>query len=495
MEVVSLYSVISILFGIVTTVFTGYCLAYYFDSFMEQRKPFRGNAKYLLIVSYVIMYYLVDALFQTSFETKDTIGKQILLLIVVFGFAKMFYRVGMQMSVFLTITFVSLKDLSSFISTTIAMCSDKLFDLWIFLLEKGYVSAETVEQLISWTASIIQLMMMTLYSVIFYKALKRIVKNYKNKEHLVRKEELFFLLTPGCVGFLLCILLRTILITVEEGMPMDLYDKYPGLIPVVPSIMISALLSIVYSVKIFQDMITMNEERSEKLILEKQIKNMQEHMTEMEHIYSGVRSMKHDMKNTLSVIMQLAGTDESKSNEELQNYLSELNQTMDRLDFRYKTGNGVVDVLLNMKYHELARIMPDVQLNADRLLFPNNLQIQGYDIGIIIGNALDNAIEACKKLKEKNKSADAFIILSSFTRGKMFFIEVENSFDGKITRKKYSEFPVTDKKDKKAHGIGLSNIKNTAEKYHGGVDWSVENKKFTLTVMLQNERREENESW
>ena len=148
-----------------------------------------------------------------------------------------------------------------------------------------------------------------------------------------------------------------------------------------------------------------------------------------------------------------------------------------------------------MKYHELARTMPEVLLNAEQLLFPENLKIQGYDIGIIIGNALDNAIEACKKLKGKDSRAETFITLSSFSRGKMFFIEVENSFDGKIIRKKYSEFPVTDKKDKKAHGIGLSNIKNTAEKYHGGVDWSVENKKFILTIMLQNERREENESW
>ncbi len=176
------------------------------------------------------------------------------------------------------------------------------------------------------------------------------------------------------------------------------------------------------------------------------------------------------------MIMQILRNEEGQTNEELQNYLSELKQTMDRLDFQYKTGNSVVDILLNMKYHELTRTMTDIQLNADRLLFPENLQIQGYDIGIIIGNALDNAIEACKKLKEKNKSADAFITLSSFTRGKMFFIEVENSFDGKINRKKYSEFPVTDKKDKKAHGIGLSNIKNTAEKYHGGVDWIAENK-------------------
>ena len=218
-------------------------------------------------------------------------------------------------------------------------------------------------------------------------------------------------------------------------------------------------------------------------------------MAEMEHIYSGVRSMKHDMKNTLSVIMQLALNEDGQSNEKLQNYLLEMNQTMDRLEFQYKTGNSVVDVLLNMKYHELASTMPDIQLNADRLLFPDNLQIRGYDIGIIIGNALDNAMEACKKLKEKEQNAEAFIILSSFTRGKMFFIEVENSFEGKITRKKYSEFPVTDKKDKKAHGIGLSNIKNTAEKYHGGVDWTVENKKFILTIMLQNERSMENVSW
>ena len=495
MEVVSLYSVVSILFGIVTTVFTGYCLAYYFDSFMEHKTLLGGCEKYIIIIFYVISDYLLDGLFPTGFETKDTIGKQVLFLVIVFGFAKLFYRSKIQMSAFLTITFVALKDISSFISLTISMCSDKVFDLWIVLLEKGYISVGSVERLISWTACVLQLSMMLVYCVLFYQSLKMVVKNYKRKEHFVSKQELFYLLTPGSTGFLLCILLRTILITMEDGMPMDLYDKYPGLIPVVPSVMILAILSIVCSVKLFQDMIMVNEERSEKLILEKQMKSMQEHIVEMEHIYSGVRSMKHDMKNTLSVIMQLAINSEDTPNDELQKYLAELNQTMDKLEFQYKTGNTVVDILLNMKYHELTRCMPDILLNADRLLFPNNLQIQGYDIGIIIGNALDNAIEACKKLKEKNQSTEAFITLSSFTRGKMFFIEVENSFDGKIIRKKYSEFPVTDKKDKKSHGIGLSNIKNTAEKYHGCVDWAVENKIFTLTIMLQNERREEHESW
>ena len=501
-----MYSVANMLFGIATTVFTGYGLVYYFDSFMEKRKLLEWNGKYLIIISYIIMDYLLDYIFQSGIETKDTNGKQFLFLGIIYGFAKLFYHSERQMPVFLTITFVALKDLSAFISTTFIMCSTKLFDIWIVLLDKGYVSAELAEQLIDGTASILQLIMMAIYFLLFYKSLKMVVKNYKNKDYFVRREELLFLLTPGCVAFLLCILLRTILITMEDGMPIDLYEKYPGLLPVVPLILILTLISIVYSVKLFQDMITVNVERSEKLILEKQLKNMQEHIAEMEHIYDGVRSMKHDMKNTLSVIMQLAvskeqmtqrdchgeaknHTLENQHDEELERYLKELNQTMDRLEFQYKTGNSVVDVLLNMKYHELIRTMPDIRLNADKLLFPHNLKIQSYDLGIIIGNALDNAVEACRKLKCKEPEAEIFIILSSFIKGNMFFMEVENSFDGKIVRDKHTEFPITDKSDKKVHGIGLSNIKKTAEKYRGGVDWSVENKKFILTIMLQNERK------
>jgi sensor histidine kinase regulating citrate/malate metabolism len=213
---------------------------------------------------------------------------------------------------------------------------------------------------------------------------------------------------------------------------------------------------------------------------------MQEHMNEMERIDSGIRSMKHDMKNTISVITQLAS--KNGENTELQTYLSELNQTIGSLEFQFKTGNTVVDTLLNMKYHEAVREMPDLQMDADKLLFPETIQIQSYDIGVILGNALDNAIEACRKLKEKESNAKVFIRLSSYQKGKMVFIEIENSFDGNVIRKKQSEFPVTDKADKEAHGIGLLNMKHTAEKYHGAVDWSVKDNLFTLSVMMKNER-------
>lgn len=432
MEVAFLYSAISVILGIVTTVFTGYCLAYYFESFSEERRVFGRKIKYLPLIGYVIADYILDGCFESGFESKETILEVLLLFTSVYLILKLFYTIRLQMSLFLTVTFMAVKELCSFIATSVVVWGGKVLNIWILFLEKDYISVQTTELLIEATAIVLQTFMVAVYGILLFISLRAIVKNYRDKEYQIHQKELLFLLAPGCAGFLICVLLRTILFTIENGVPQDLYEKYPSLMGIIPAILILALVSIIYSIKLFQDMVALNKEKSEKVILEKQIKNMQEHMGEMEHIYSGVRSMKHDMKNTLSVIMQLAGNNGSESHEELQNYLSELNQTMDRLEFQYKTGNSVVDVLLNMKYHELARTMPEVLLNAEQLLFPKNLKIQGYDIGIIIGNALDNAIEACKKLKEKDSRAETFITLSSFSRGKMFFIEVENSFDWKI---------------------------------------------------------------
>ena len=207
----------------------------------------------------------------------------------------------------------------------------------------------------------------------------------------------------------------------------------------------------------------------------------------MERVYSGIRGMRHDMKNTISVIMQLAAGKEDG----LQVYLEELNKTMDRLEFRFKTGNTVVDTLLNMKYHEIAGTVPDLRMDVEGLQFPEKLSIQSYDIGIILGNALDNAMEACRKLKAIEPDAEAFIRISSFQKRELFFLKVENSFDGRVVRRPQNEFPVTDKADRENHGIGMVNIKSTAEKYQGAMDFKVNGRVFTLSVMMKNERREE----
>ena len=68
---------------------------------------------------------------------------------------------------------------------------------------------------------------------------------------------------------------------------------------------------------------------------------------------------------------------------------------------------------------------------------------------------------------------------------------MENSFDGRLVLKAKEEFPVTDKADRENHGIGLINIRSTAEKYQGTMDFKVNGRVFILSVMMKNERREE----
>lgn len=116
------------------------------------------------------------------------------------------------------------------------------------------------------------------------------------------------------------------------------------------------------------------------------------------------------------------------------------------------------------------------------------------DLSLILGNGLDNAIEACERLVEaggasgtgeKAESEQPWIRVETMMKASCFFLEIANSFDGKVNCSPGQEFPATLKEEGSLHGIGLQSIKATAMKYHGGVDWSAEEKVFTLTVMLK----------
>ena len=483
-----MFDIINTGIQIVCFLFQGYLLQYFLGSFLESRLiSTRWNA-FCVAISFGALATGVSYILPSDYGSARIFIRTIFHFLIVLAIVFSFYKAKRAITAFLIVTFMAVNESCFFIAYTILRIGPHLTDFCLDLFEKGYfVSEDSFMDAVEITLSILMFFMHAIYIFLTYFFLKRIIKSFREKEYAIRKKELFFILTPGLVGVLLCVLMRLIMITIEEQVPRLLYDRYPSLMVLVPAIMCLSLMSILYGVQLFQDMIELNRERSSRIVLQKQIESMQQHVKEVEHVYSGVRSMKHDMKNTLAVIMRLASENEETRHNELQEYLSELNQTMDRLELQFKTGNSVVDTLLNMKYHEARCILPDIQINAEKMLFPDSLQIQSYDIGIILGNALDNAIEACRKLKEERKEGETFIRLSTFKKGKMLFIEVENSFDGKILRKRNSEFPETDKADKKVHGIGLRNIKSTAEKYHGAVDWSVKGEVFTLSVMMKNE--------
>lgn len=476
----------------------GYCLWRFYDSFLESRMrsgKWTGAAVIFFHTGICeIMNLLPAADYENpAHESLRVICNTAILFFFLLILAVVFYRGERRMIVFLFVTFLSVHEIAYLFAYTIWQTGYQLLiRLALRHMEKGGLSADGLMNILYAGGRGMLLLTCTTSVLLLYSVLKNIKKNFRDREYDIHRKELFFLLTPGMIGLLICMLLRITMFFVEQEKITVLYDRYPVLVIIVPLICLLSLLFIPYGVKVFQDMIELNRERSDRVILENQIRGMQRQIEEMEHIYAGIRSMKHDMQNTVSVMMQLAaesaGADvgHRNVNTELQNYLAEFQRTFEQLDFRYQTGNAVIDTLLNMKYHEISHMLPDLELDADRLLFPETLYIQSYDMGVILGNALDNALEACRRLHENEREARLFIRLSSFQKGNMFFLEIENSFDGKIIRKAQAEFPETDKTDKKAHGIGLMNIRNAVQKYHGAVDWLAKDKVFTLSVMMQN---------
>lgn len=472
--------------------FQGYLFQYFCGSFLELRLESSLWNKAAVTVLYSLLR-TVNWIWKPEGQTARTVVHLVWMIIITAALILGLYKASFGITSFLIATFVAISECSQIFAYTLMHVLMKLSELWVWFVEREYFLFEEFLVAVEVTGIAAIALYSTIAIVLMYIFLKKVNRNFREKDREIHQTELLFLLTPGVTGLLICLLLRMVIFSTENATLKLFYDSYPLLVPVVPAITLLCMLSVANRVKLFQDMTQLNRERNSRVILEKQIRSMQEHITEIERLYSGIRNIKHDMRNTLSVVMRLSDGNEGTKKGELEAYLTELNRTLDKLELFYRTGNAVADTLLNMKYYEILRLMPECKLDADQLLFPAGLVIQSYDYGVILGNALDNAMEACKNLYDHGSRDELFIRLSSFRKGNLFFIEVTNSFDGKIFREREKEFPETSKPDRKLHGMGLYHIKSTAEKYYGAVEWSAVGKIFTLTVMMQNERRLENE--
>ena len=488
MDELGIFKVISDGINFLLFLFQGYLLQDFSGNFLESRLKYRRWNKAFVVVLFLLLRS-VSWIWRPEDPTVRAMVYLVWLFVITAVLVLGFYRASYGIASFLIVTFVAVSECSVMFAYTLLHVLLKLLGLWLWFFEHGYFLFKEFLVAVELTGTVVTALYSAIIVGLMYVLLKKIIRTFQEKDRRLHRTELLFLLTPGITGLLICLLLRIIIFTVESSALELFYDNYPLLVLVVPVIMLLCMMSICKRVKLFQDMIRLNRERNGRVILERQIGSMQEHVAEIERLYSGIRNIRHDMRNTLAIVMRLAVENGGDEKGELDAYLTELNQTLDKLELRYRTGNTVVDTLLNMKYHELQGTMPECKLDAEQLIFPAGLVIHSYDFGVILGNALDNAMEACKRLYYQGSGENLFIRLSSFRRGNQFFIEIANSFDGKIIRRGEKEFPETNKADKKLHGMGLYHIKNTVEKYYGAVDWSADSKVFTLTVMLQNQRR------
>lgn len=216
------------------------------------------------------------------------------------------------------------------------------------------------------------------------------------------------------------------------------------------------------------------ELKRKNTIYQLEISLYSEHIKERESALLEFRQVRHDMKHQIIYLLELS---ESKEYEKLEEYLKQLIdwEPLEGVTIA-NTDNLMIDALTNYKYSIAKRHGIFFQT---KLQVPINLPFEDADLCVVLGNALDNAIEACLRGHVPNPYIDLKI---KYDKGNLVVI-VENSYDGRI-KKSHDGKIVTRKTETKNHGVGIDSIKRVVEKYHGDFYVETNDSRFQLKFIL-----------
>ena len=180
--------------------------------------------------------------------------------------------------------------------------------------------------------------------------------------------------------------------------------------------------------------------------------------------------LRHDMKNHILALSALSG---NKEWEKIDDYLKSMEGIA--LDAGGNmTGNKVVDALLYQKRKQAEE--ENIKWECD-VQVPKGCCINEFDLCVLFGNILDNALEACGRMQ---RGECDFINIQAKTVKKCFLLEVKNSMD--MAEKCAEGF--TNKGNSQEHGIGLLNVSDVVHKYNGVVNTEAENGIFVISVLM-----------
>ena len=192
---------------------------------------------------------------------------------------------------------------------------------------------------------------------------------------------------------------------------------------------------------------------------------------EKQKVMDEVRKTKHDMKNNMIYLQNLL-----KANpEEAEKYLEKfIGKTTKKTDEFSKSGNFSIDSMLN--YKNMIAKSKGLSLILEEQI-PINLPYENSDLCVILGNLLDNAIEAAEN--SENKEIDVRIV---YAKNKLK-ITVKNYYTGKIKKDTGGNF-ISTKSDTKNHGIGLQSVTRIVDAYGGVMEVRTDHSVFQVDIII-----------
>lgn len=204
-------------------------------------------------------------------------------------------------------------------------------------------------------------------------------------------------------------------------------------------------------------------------LIRERMESEKSRMEEVSTIWGNIRKLKHDLKNHFTV---LNGKLEEGDTDSCKKYLSELNQTVESMGNLIKSGNSVIDYLINSKLSNIG----DVQVLISGYV-GNYSDVEDIDLACILGNIIDNAIEAQTKVRDEKRIELHFLQMNASR-----IIICKNTISESVLQKNKTLKSTKDSPE--LHGLGHQIVESTVQKYNGMINYFEENAMFGVQIIL-----------
>ncbi len=193
----------------------------------------------------------------------------------------------------------------------------------------------------------------------------------------------------------------------------------------------------------------------------------------LEEQYRQSERLRHDLKNH---VLALSGFLEKKEWDGMARYLNDMRDSVDFGSGEEITGNRTADILLYQKRKTAES--KNILWECDAQM-PPQCHIREFDLCVLLGNLLDNAIEACGRLRRAEDNI-RFIRIRIGTVRRCLLLEIENS----MTDKRKEDAAAGQNTGKESHGIGLANVRDVVRRYDGTMNIESGEGIFTVSLLL-----------
>jgi len=422
---------------------------YFFNKVFESKYNNKCNK---ICTIFIIILYSIISLMGFSNITTDIIEKPLITLIF------KHYTLLLIYPIFFKKGRISEKLILSSIYVTISLASSIIaYSIVIVLLSTG-VSVEIANKKAAvslLTINNIKILIMVVTRCVQFIIICLVVRNTNFIKYI--KDRTLYL------AYIILILSQMLLYALEKSMVTQIQSVNLYTLIYTFSLSIIEML-LIYVLLIFSN--EMKEKFTLKMNLERNIYDKR-----IINMYTQMLGWRHDFRNHINVIL---GKLQHKDKEDAISYIYEMSSDIYRLEQNIYTDNVVINSILlsKKKESEEHNIKISLDLNMDY-----DIKVSDIDMCIILGNLLDNSIEACSNIE-----GDRFIDLKIVSQDTRLIIKISNNTNGNLDEVD-GKFLTTKKSG--IHGLGLTQIDEIVKKYNGYINRKHESNIFTTYINIE----------